>query len=100
MNNIQVNIYFSAFSAIGLSILFNYLIFTFTKNRNYKNNIEEVRLSKRNVPPLGGIAIALSFLLSVRLLGQADSDFITIGLFGVAIAILGALDDFFILIGR
>ena len=60
-----------------------------------KNNTEEIRLSKRNVPPLGGIAIALSFLLSVRLLGQADSNFITIGLFGVAIALLGAFDDFF-----
>ena len=95
MNNFQINIYFSAFSAIGLSIIFNYLIFTFTKNRNYQNNTEEVRLSKRNVPPLGGIAIALSFLLSVRLLGQADSNFITIGLFGVAIALLGAFDDFF-----
>lgn len=95
MNNFQINIYFSAFSAIGLSIIFNYLIFTFTRNRNYQNNTEEVRLSKRNVPPLGGIAIALSFLLSVRLLGQADSNFITIGLFGVAIALLGAFDDFF-----
>ena len=95
MNNFQINIYFSAFSAIGLSIIFNYLIFTFTRNRNYQNNTEEIRLSKRNVPPLGGIAIALSFLLSVRLLGQADSNFITIGLFGVAIALLGAFDDFF-----
>ena len=95
MNNFQINIYFSAFSAIGLSIIFNYLIFSFTRNRNYQNNSEEVRLSKRNVPPLGGIAIALSFLLSVRLLGQADSNFITIGLFGVAIALLGAFDDFF-----
>jgi len=95
MNNFQINIYFSAFSAIGLSIIFNYLIFTFTRNINYQNNTEEVRLSKRNVPPLGGIAIALSFLLSVRLLGQADSNFITIGLFGVAIALLGAFDDFF-----
>ena len=95
MNNFQINIYFSAFSAIGLSIIFNYLIFSFTRNRNYQNNTEEVRLSKRNVPPLGGIAIALSFLLSVRLLGQADSNYITIGLFGVAIALLGAFDDFF-----
>ncbi len=95
MNNFQINIYFSAFSAIGLSIIFNYLIFTFTRNRNYQNNTEEIRLSKRNVPPLGGIAIALSFLLSVRLLGQADSNFITIGLFGVAIALLGVFDDFF-----
>ena len=95
MNNFQINIYLSAFFALGLSIIFNYLIFTLTKNRNYQNNSEEVRLSKRNVPPLGGIAIALSFLLSVRLLGQADSNFITIGLFGVAIALLGAIDDFF-----
>ncbi len=95
MNNFQINIYLSAIFALGLSVIFNYLIFTLTKNRNYQNNSEEVRLSKRNVPPLGGIAIALSFLLSVRLLGQADSNFITIGLFGVAIALLGAFDDFF-----
>jgi len=95
MNNFQINIYLSAIFALGLSIIFNYLIFIFTKNRIYQNNTEEVRLSKRNVPPLGGIAIALSFLLSVRLLGQADSNFITIGLFGVAIALLGVFDDFF-----
>ena len=95
MNNFQINIYLSAIFALGLSIIFNYLIFTLTKNKNYQNNTEEVRLSKRNVPPLGGIAIALSFLLSVRLLGQADSNYITIGMFGVAIALLGAFDDFF-----
>jgi len=95
MNNFQINIYLSAIFALGLSIIFNYLIFTLTKNRIYQNNTEEVRLSKRNVPPLGGIAIALSFLLSVRLLGQADPNFITIGLFGVAIALLGVFDDFF-----
>ena len=95
MNNIQINIYYSALSALSLSIILNYLTFTLTKNINYRNNIEEVRLSKRNVPPLGGIAIALAFLISVRLLGQTDSNFITIGLFGVAIALLGAIDDFF-----
>ena len=95
MNNFQINIYLSSFFALGLSIIFNYLIFTLTKNRNYQNNTEEVRLSKRNVPPLGGIAIALSFLISVRLLGEADSNFVTIGLFGVAIALLGVFDDFF-----
>ena len=95
MNNFQINIYLSAIFALGLSIIFNYLIFTLTKNKNYQNNTKEVRLSKRNVPPLGGIAIALSFLLSVRLLGQADSNYITIGMFGVAIALLGAFDDFF-----
>jgi UDP-GlcNAc:undecaprenyl-phosphate GlcNAc-1-phosphate transferase len=95
MNNFQINIYLSSIFALGLSIIFNYIIFTITKNRNYQNNTEEVRLSKRNVPPLGGIAIALSFLISVRLLGEADSNFVTIGLFGVAIALLGVFDDFF-----
>ena len=95
MNNLQINIYLSAIFALGLSIIFNYLIFTITKNRNYQNNTEEVRLSKRNVPPLGGIAIALTFLISVRLLGEAGSNFVTIGLFGVAISLLGAFDDFF-----
>ncbi len=95
MNNFQINIYLSAIFALDLSIIFNYLIFTITKNRNYQNNTEEVRLSKRNVPPLGGIAIALTFLISVRLLGEAGSNFVTIGLFGVAISLLGAFDDFF-----
>ncbi len=95
MSDIQINIYFSAFIALTLSIFLNYLIITYTKNSNYQKNINEVRLSKRSVPPLGGIAIALSFLISVRLLGQAESDFITISLFGVLIATLGALDDFY-----
>ena len=95
MSNIQINIYFTAFIALALSIVFNYLIFTFTKNTNYQKNNNEIRLSRRNVPPLGGIAIALSFLLSVRLLGQTESDFITIALFGVLIAIIGSFDDFY-----
>ena len=95
MIDIQINIYFSAFIALALSIFLNYLIFNYTKNTNYKKNTNEIRLSKRSVPPLGGIAIALSFLISVRLLGQAESDFITISFFGVLIATLGALDDFY-----
>ena len=95
MIDIQINIYFSAFIALALSIFLNYLIFNYTKNTNYKKNTNEIRLSKRSVPPLGGIAIALSFLISVRLFGQADPDFITISFFGVLIATLGALDDFY-----
>ena len=95
MIDIQINIYFSAFIALALSIFLNYLIFNYTKNTNYKKNTNEIRLSKRSVPPLGGIAIALSFLISVRLLGQAESDFIIISFFGVLIATLGALDDFY-----
>ena len=73
MNNFQINIYLSAFFALGLSIIFNYLIFTLTKNKNYQNNSKEVRLSKRNVPPLGGIAIALSFLVSVFVIPTMSS---------------------------
>ncbi len=95
MSSIQLNIYFSAFIALVLSAILNFIIFTITKNINYQKNFNEIRLSKRNVPPLGGIAIALSFLISVRFLGEADSNFLTIGIFGVLIALLGALDDFY-----
>ena len=42
MSNIQINIYFTAFIALALSIVFNYLIFTFTKNTNYQKNTDNV----------------------------------------------------------
>ena len=76
-----------------LNTLIIFFLFLFQSCK--ENNTEEIRLSKRNVPPLGGIAIALTFLISVRLLGEAGSNFVTIGLFGVAISLLGAFDDFF-----
>jgi len=93
---IQFNIYIVAFTTLLLSMFFNYLAFKFKYLFIFKKKQSSInRFSKTNTPPIGGIATALSFLISVRLLGETDSIFMLIGTFGMLISILGALDDFF-----
>jgi UDP-GlcNAc:undecaprenyl-phosphate GlcNAc-1-phosphate transferase len=53
------------------------------------------RLNSLNIVPLGGIAMATSFFICVRLLGEAGSEFVYISMFAFAIAIIGVIDDFF-----
>lgn len=72
------------------------LCFTFIKvNTNFiqKEN-KQKRLSSLNIIPLGGVAMATSFFIAVRLLGEAGEKFTYISLFALAIAFLGVLDDF------
>ena len=38
--------------------------------------------------------MAISFFISVRLLGEADSNIVSISVFALAISILGVVDDF------
>ena len=93
---IQFNIYIVAFITLLLSMFFNYLVFKFKNLFIFKKKQSSInRFSKTNTPPIGGIATSLSFLISVRLLGETDSIFLLIGTFGMLIAILGTLDDFF-----
>ena len=47
-----------------------------------------------NIAPLGGVGMALSFFISVRLLGEAESSIVSISVFALAISILGFVDDF------
>jgi UDP-GlcNAc:undecaprenyl-phosphate GlcNAc-1-phosphate transferase len=64
-------------------------------NKNFKTiDNQQKRLSNLNIIPLGGVAMAISFFVSVRLLGEADPKMVTISVFALAISILGVIDDF------
>tara|TARA_B100000579_G_C22821010_1_gene850625 strand:+ start:149 stop:1183 length:1035 start_codon:yes stop_codon:yes gene_type:complete len=95
MNNFQIPL-FQAFSiAFILSTLLNYIIYKYSKNINFEKNKNEKRLSSDFIPPFGGIACSLAFLISTRLIGKADDDFIFIGVFAVIISLLGVIDDIY-----
>ena len=93
----QLNIYYVAFLSIALSGVFNWIILYITKKYSFKKSslINEKRLVNKNTPPLGGVASAAAFFISVNFLGDADYNFIIIGGFSLLISILGSIDDFF-----
>lgn len=93
----QLNIYYVAFLSIALSGVFNWIILYITKKYSFKKSslLNEKRLVNKNTPPLGGVASAAAFFISVNFLGDADYNFIIIGAFSLLISILGSIDDFF-----
>ena len=93
----QLNIYYVAFLSITLSGVFNWIILYITKKYSFKKSslLNEKRLVNKNTPPLGGVASAAAFFISVNFLGDADYNFIIIGGFSLLISILGSIDDFF-----
>ena len=93
----QLNIYYVAFLSIALSGVFNWIILYLTKKYSFKKSslLNEKRLVNKNTPPLGGVASAAAFFISVNFLGSADYNFIIIGGFSLLISILGSIDDFF-----
>ena len=93
----QLNIYNVAILSIALSGIFNWIILYITKKYNFKKSslLNEKRLVNKNTPPLGGVASAAAFFISVNFLGDADYNFIIIGAFSLLISILGTIDDFF-----
>ena len=93
----QLNIYYVAFLSIALSGVFNWIILYITKKYSFKKSslLNEKRLVNKNTPPLGGVASAAAFFISVNFLGSADYNFIIIGGFSLLISILGSIDDFF-----
>ena len=93
----QLNIYYVAFLSIALSGVFNWIILFITKKYSFKKSslLNEKRLVNKNTPPLGGVASAAAFFISVNFLGSADYNFIIIGGFSLLISILGSIDDFF-----
>ena len=93
----QLNIYYVAFLSIALSGVFNWIILYLTKKYSFKKSslLNEKRLVNKNTPPLGGVASAAAFFISVNFLGSADYNFIIIGAFSLLISILGSIDDFF-----
>ena len=93
----QLNIYYVAILSMALSGVCNWIILYITKKYNFKKSslLNEKRLVNKNTPPLGGVASAAAFFISVNFLGDADYNFIIIGGFSLLISILGSIDDFF-----
>jgi UDP-GlcNAc:undecaprenyl-phosphate GlcNAc-1-phosphate transferase len=93
----QLNIYYVAILSLVLSTVFNRIIFYISKNYSFKKSslVNEKRLVDKNTPPLGGVASAAAFFISVNFLGDADYNFLIIGAFSIFISILGVIDDFF-----
>ena len=95
LSNFQVSITSAAIATILLSIFFNWITLQRTKNFVPSKRKNEERLSSRYVPPFGGIACSIAFLISTRFLGQAESNFLYVGFFAVIISIIGLLDDLY-----
>ena len=95
MNSFQIPVFQALGIALLLSTLLNYIIYKFSKNINLARKEKEKRLSTDLIPPFGGIACSLAFLISTRLIGRADDNFIFIGVFAVFISLLGVFDDIY-----
>ena len=93
LEDFQLSIYLASILAFLLSMVLCNLVIKVNKNFKIRENKQQ-RLSNLNIVPLGGIAMAISFFLSVRLLGEADPKMVTISVFALAISILGVIDDF------
>ena len=95
MNDFQIPLFQAITFAFVVSSFLNYIIYKYSKNFNLKRNQKEKRLSTKLIPPFGGIACSLAFLISTRLIGKADDDFILIGIFAVIVSLLGVFDDIY-----
>ena len=95
LSNFQISLTSAAIATILLSLLFNWITLNRTKDFVPKERKNEDRLSSKYVPPFGGIACSIAFLISTRLLGQTESNFLYIGFFAVIISLIGLLDDLY-----
>ena len=93
LSDFQVSVYTASATAFIISSILCFSIIKYNKNFIIKSNNQK-RLNTLNIIPLGGVAMAISFFISVRLLGEADSNIVSISVFALAISILGVVDDF------
>ena len=93
LNNFQIPVIASSIISFLISFIICLIFIKINSNFRVKEN-SQIRLNSLNIIPLGGIAMATSFFISVRLLGEAGSDFVYISIFALAIAIVGVVDDF------
>jgi len=93
-NDFQVSVYVASISSFLISVILCYLLIKYISNFARSENTQK-RLNDFNILPLGGVAMAISFFISVRLLGEADPEIVNISIFALAISLLGVLDDFF-----
>jgi UDP-GlcNAc:undecaprenyl-phosphate GlcNAc-1-phosphate transferase len=95
MNNFQIPLFQALGVALLISIFFNFFTYKLSNNFVVSNKNKQKRLSDKLISPFGGVASSLAFLLSTRLIGKADDDFILIGTFAVLISMLGLIDDIY-----
>ena len=95
MNDFQIPLSQALGIGLVLSAVLNYTIYKYSKNINLQRSKKEKRLSTDLVPPFGGIACSMAFLISTRLIGRADDSFILIGVFAVIVSLLGIIDDIY-----
>ncbi len=93
-NDFQVSVYVASISSFLITAILCFLLIKYISNFAKSNNTQK-RLNDFNIVPLGGVAMAISFFISVRLLGEADPKIANISIFALAISLLGVLDDFF-----
>tara|TARA_B100001093_G_C26852297_1_gene1025676 strand:- start:2972 stop:4012 length:1041 start_codon:yes stop_codon:yes gene_type:complete len=93
LEDFQLSIYLASILAFLLSALLCKLVIKLNKNFKTRDN-QQQRLVNLNIIPLGGVAMAFSFFISVRLIGEADPKMVTISIFALSISILGVIDDF------
>ena len=93
-NDFQVSVYVASISSFLISVILCFLLIKYISNFAKSKNTQK-RLNDFNILPLGGVAMAISFFISVRLLGEADPEIVNISIFALAISLLGVLDDFF-----
>jgi UDP-GlcNAc:undecaprenyl-phosphate GlcNAc-1-phosphate transferase len=92
-NTFQLSIYIASILSFVITYLGCFIIIK-TNNKFEYQSSNQKRLSNLNIAPLGGIAMATSFFISVRLLGEADSNIQYIALFALGVSVLGIIDDF------
>ena len=93
-NDFQVSVYIASVSSFLISAILCFLLIKYISNYAKSKNTQK-RLNDFNIVPLGGVAMAISFFISVRLLGEADPEIVNISIFALAISLLGVLDDFY-----
>ena len=93
-NDFQVSVYVASISSFLITAILCFLLIKYISNFSKSKNTQK-RLNDFNIVPLGGVAMAISFFISVRLLGEADPESVNISIFALAISLLGVLDDFF-----
>ena len=93
-NDFQVSVYVASISSFLITAILCFLLIKYISNFAKAKNTQK-RLNDFNIVPLGGVAMAISFFISVRLLGEADPEIVNISIFALAISLLGVFDDFF-----
>ena len=95
MNNFQIPVFQAICIAFILSTALNFITVKLSKNLVIRKKQKQKRLSTSFISPFGGVASSLAFLLSTRLIGKADDNFIFIGIFAFVISLIGVIDDIY-----